>query len=170
MKTKLIALLAALAMAARRAFGRPAYRASFGAVNALDVGTHGKGRITRYADALFSTRYLLVKQGVAANTVALCTANDQPLGIATDYPSVAGTSGDPIAVQTLPGVGTIRMVASGAITQGAQLQPAAAGQVQPLITTGGSGAKWVIGVALQAAQVAGDVIEVQPSFFLSTPY
>ena len=60
--------------------------------------------------------------------------------------------------------GTLRMVASAAITQGALLEPAASGRVVTL--GGGAGTHHVVGRALDAAAAAGDVIEVDPFYFL----
>jgi Uncharacterized conserved protein (DUF2190) len=157
MKMQFAALCAAMALAWRRLTGAPA-GGSYAAANAIDVGIHRKGVITRLADATFTTRYLLVKNGVAANTVALAGAGDQPLGVALD---TAPDTVSPVAVKLLAGTGTLRMVASGAINQGDLLEVAANGQVKTLVQTNGSGTKWVVGVALQAATNAGDLIEVQ---------
>ena len=56
------------------------------------------------------------------------------------------------------------MVASAAIVQGALLEPAASGRVQTL--GAGAGTHHVVGRALDAAGAAGDVIEVDPFYFL----
>jgi hypothetical protein len=56
------------------------------------------------------------------------------------------------------------MIASAAVAQGALLEPAASGRVQTL--GAGAGTHHVVGRALDAATSAGDVIEVDPFYFL----
>lgn len=124
-------------------------------------GTH-EGGITKFTDAAITERWLLGKLGSAADRVAVCGASDIPIGVITDEASAAG---EPVSVSLLGAHrGTVRMVASAAITQGALLEPAASGRVQTLGV--GPGTHHVVGRALDAATAAGDVIEVAPYYFL----
>jgi hypothetical protein len=124
-------------------------------------GTHD-GRITKGADAAITERFLLGKIGSASDRVAVCGAVDTPIGVITDE---AAAVGDLVNVSLFGSSRTtLRMVASGAITQGALLEPAASGRVQTLGV--GVGTHHVVGRALDAASAAGDVIEVDPSYFL----
>jgi hypothetical protein len=124
-------------------------------------GTH-EGGITKFTDAAITERHLLGKIGSAADRVAVCGASDTPIGVITDE---ASAGGDPVSVSLLGSArGTVRMVASAAIAQGALLEPAASGRVQTL--GAGAGTHHVVGRALDAAGAAGDVIEVDPFYFL----
>jgi hypothetical protein len=124
-------------------------------------GTHN-GNITKAVDAAISERFLLAKIGSAADRVAVCGAADTPIGVITDE---AVAAADLVNVALLGARGcTVRMVASAAIAQGALLEPAANGRVQTL--GAGAGTHHVVGRALDAAGAAGDVIEVDPNYFL----
>jgi len=124
-------------------------------------GTHD-GNITKGADAAITERFLLGKIGSASDRVAVAGAADTPIGVITD--EAAGT-GDLVNVALLGArTSTLRMVASGAISQGALVEPAASGRVQTLGV--GAGTHHVVGRALDAATNAGDVIEVDPFYFL----
>jgi hypothetical protein len=124
-------------------------------------GTH-EGGITKFTDAAITERHLLGKIGSASDRVAICGASDTPIGVITDE---ASSSGEAVSVSLLGSArGTVRMVASAAIAQGALLEPAASGRVQTL--GAGAGTHHVVGRALDAAGVAGDVIEVDPFYFL----
>ena len=124
-------------------------------------GTH-EGNITREADAAITERHLLGKIGSASDRVALCGASDIPIGVITDE---AEDTGDLVNVALLGSArSTLLMVASAAITQGALLEPAASGRVQTL--GGGAGTHHVVGRALNAAAAAGDLVEVDPFYFL----
>jgi hypothetical protein len=124
-------------------------------------GTHD-GNITKAADAVISERFLLAKIGSASDRVNVCAAADTPIGVITDE---ATAIGDLVNVSLLGARGsTVRMVASAAIVQGALIEPAASGRVQTL--TGSVGTHHVVGRALDAASSAGDVIEVDPFYFL----
>jgi hypothetical protein len=124
-------------------------------------GTH-EGGITKAADAVITERFLLGKIGSAADRVAVCGAADSPIGVITDE---AAAIADLVSVSLLgSNRGTVRMVASGAIAQGALLEPAANGRVQILGATPGT--HHVVGRALDAAGAAADVIEVDPCYFL----
>jgi hypothetical protein len=124
-------------------------------------GTHD-GNITKAADAAIAERFLLAKIGSASDRVNVCGAGDVPLGVICDE---AAAAGDLVSVALLGARGsTVRMVASGAIAQGSLVEPAASGRVQTLGS--GVGNHHVVGRALDAAASAGDVIEVDPFYFL----
>ena len=125
-------------------------------------GTHA-GNITKAVDAAITERFLLAKIGSASNRVAVAGAADVPIGVITDEAAAAGDLVNVALLGARPS--TVRMVASGAITQGALLEPAANGRVQTL--GGGVGTHHVVGRALDAAGAAGDVIEVDPFYFLN---
>ncbi len=124
-------------------------------------GTH-EGNITKAADAAITERWVLGKIGSAADRVAVCGAGEVPIGVITDEASAAG---EHVNVALLGArSGTLRMVASGAIAQGSLVEPAANGRIATL--GGGAGTHHVVGRALDAASAAGDVIEVDPFYFL----
>ncbi len=124
-------------------------------------GTHD-GNITKAADAAITERWLLGKIGSATDRVAVCGASDTPIGVITDEASAIG---DLVNVSLLGSSrGTVRMVASAAIAQGALVEPAAGGRVATL--GAGAGTHHVVGRALDAATSAGDIIEVDPFYFL----
>ena len=120
------------------------------------------GNITKAVDAAITERFLLGKVGSASDRVAVAGASDTPIGVITDE---AAATGDLVNVALLGSLGsTVRMVASGAITQGALVEPAASGRIQTL--GAGVGVHHVVGRALDAASNAGDVIEVDPFYFI----
>jgi hypothetical protein len=124
-------------------------------------GTHD-GNITKAVDAAITERFLLAKVGSASDRVAVCGAADTPIGVITDE---AAAIGDIVNLALLGSArSTLRMVASGVIGQGALVEPAASGRVQTLGV--GAGTHHVVGRALDAAAAAGDVIEVDPHYFL----
>ena len=125
-------------------------------------GTHEGGNITKAADAAISERFLLGKIGSATDRIAVCGASDTPIGVITDEADEA----EDLVNVTLFGAAksTLKMVASGAISQGTLLEPAASGRVQSLGV--GAGTHHVVGRALDTASAAGDVIEVDPCYFL----
>ena len=59
---------------------------------------------------------------------------------------------------------TVGMLASAAIAQGALVEPAASGRIATLGV--GAGTHHVVGRALDAATAAGEIIEVDPYYFL----
>ena len=124
-------------------------------------GTHD-GNITKAVDAAITERFLLAKVGSASDRVAVAGAADTPIGVITDE---AAAAGDLVNLALFGSArSTLRMVASGAIAQGALVEPAASGRVQTLGV--GAGTHHVVGRALDAASAAGDVIEVDPHYFL----
>jgi hypothetical protein len=119
-------------------------------------GRHFTGNVSKKADAVISTRYLLVKFGTDVDHVNLAGAADIPLGVCTD---LAEAIEDPVNVNLLGcAPGTQFMVASAAIALGDFLQPAANGQVATLTAT--TGTHYNVGRALNAAAAQGDLVEV----------
>lgn len=102
-------------------------------------------------------KFIFVKLGTAANGVLICDAGatTTPIGVTMD----AAAINTPVAVRLLPGVGTFKATAAGAVTLHALVYAAAAGKVDDAA----SGV--VIGKALEAATASGDIIEI-----LSTGY
>jgi hypothetical protein len=124
-------------------------------------GAHD-GNITKAVDVAVTERFLLAKVGSASDRVNIAGAADTPIGVITDE---AANVGDIVNLALFGSArSTLRMVASGAIAQGALLEPAASGRVQTLGV--GVGTHHVVGRALDAAANAGDVIEVDPHYFL----
>ncbi|MDR0679312.1 MAG: DUF2190 family protein [Puniceicoccales bacterium] len=116
------------------------------------AGTHG-GDCTFIASNPFPTRHLLATFDGVTGKVKPCGATNLPIGTATDEVE----TDEPVNVHFLGGNGTVLMVAAGAINQGSLLAPAAGGKVQA-----GTDAFLRIGIAIGAAQAAGDRIEVLP--------
>lgn len=123
--------------------------------NAPNAGVASSGIKTYLADAAI-TRYNLVKAGSDVEHVAVSAgATDIIRGIALDQAEAAE---DPIAVFVLGAAsGTVLVVAAAAITLGDLVQSNGDGKVKTCVSTG-----YPIGRALQAAQAAGDVIEIAP--------
>lgn len=96
-------------------------------------------------------QYLRVK--LTAGLLALAGIADREIGT---MESSSFASGEPKAVRLRTACGTIKMVANGAITQGANVFTAASGKIS---ATAGS-TSYLIGQALEAAGADGDVIEV----------
>jgi hypothetical protein len=121
------------------------------------IGTH-KASLTRMSDGVVATRYLLGTNGSDALHVAVCGANNVPVGIICDEASAAE---EELAVSLLGAApATLRMVAAGTIAAGSLVYTAASGKVGALPTT--SGTYYCVGIALTAAAASGDVIEVDP--------
>lgn len=96
-------------------------------------------------------QYYLAKAGSAANSCVLSSAAaDRTIGVVQNNPIV----GEPATVRFL---GTTKVVASAAITKGAQLTSAASGKVVATTTAD----EKIIGIALEAAAADGDIIEMQ---------
>ena len=93
-----------------------------------------------------------VKLGTAAGEVDVAGATDPVIGFAKQ--TVA--AGDPVSVELLTKPGTIRAIAAAAITKGDTVYEAAAGRVS---TSAGS---FKLGVALEAAGAAAQIIEILP--------
>lgn len=123
--------------------------------NAPNAGVVSSGIKSYRADAAI-TRYHLVKAGSDSQHVAVSAgATDVIRGVALDQAEAAE---DPIAVFVLgAAAGTVLVVAAAAISEGALVQSNGDGTVKTAVSTG-----YPIGRALQAAQAAGDVIEIAP--------
>ena len=165
MKRALAALVAAARVRWLQAQGKVRQRFSRKAETVLLAniaeGTH-EGGITKFSDAAITERWLLGKIGSASDRIAICGASDIPIGVISDEASAAAEA---VSVSLLGSSrGTVRMVASAAIAQGALLEPAASGRVATL--GAGAGTPHVVGRAVDAAGAAGDVIEVDPFYFL----
>ncbi len=120
-------------------------------------GTH-EGSLTKKADAVISTRFLMVKIGSDADHIAVCGVGDRPLGIATDE---AEGAEDLVNVNLLsPSASTQKAVASEAIAVGATVFTAASGKVQNEPVAAGT--YYLAGRALTAAGADGEVIEIEP--------
>lgn len=112
------------------------------------------------ATDLTEKRGYLVTLGVTAAVLTAtlgASATVPATGVVMDGATTANQS--TIGILGAPGLGTVYMKASGAITAGARVQQAADGTV---VTDAGPGnARVVVGVALESA-IAGDLIEVAP--------
>src|SRR5690606_18093918 len=84
-----IASLACLTVSVAESFRRRLKRPAHGLVayNSLTSGGHGSGRITRIADAAFTSRYLIAKPGSTGAHMAVGDAATMPLGIVLDEPA-----------------------------------------------------------------------------------
>lgn len=82
------------------------------------------------------------------------TTNDRPLGVA--YSDPAAGPNEPVSVQKL---GRAKVMASGAISQGDLVACATNGQIATAAAAGVSDQS-IVGVALEAATQAGDLITV----------
>jgi hypothetical protein len=107
------------------------------------------------ADAAI-TRGHVVKFGTDEDHVAVTSAaTSVPIGVALD---TADAAEDPISVAILGSyTGTLKVIAGAAITSDDFVQGTTAGVTITAASTG-----YYIGVALQAAQAAGDIIEIAP--------
>lgn len=112
------------------------------------------------SDAAITTRNRLVKVGSDSRHVAVCGATDFPLGTCEDSPSAAEQA---VAVLYAGVPGTRWGVASGAVTAGTRLTPAASGALRVLPASAGT--YWVCGYAPAAA---ADGAEFQ--FIALSPY
>ena len=104
---------------------------------------------------------MLVK--LSSGKIAICTASDVPFGVAEDD-AAAGTL-CPVAILGAA-TGTVRMIASAAITAPAVLIPAAAGEVQALAADASLTTKTryhVVGHAVENG-VEDQTFEVAPTF------
>jgi len=118
-------------------------------------GTHA-GYVTVTAASAFTSKYLLAKADATAGQIDVCGVSDCPVGIATDEADV----GDPLALKIL-GVSpqSVLVTASGAFAAESYLYTAANGEVQTEPATAGT--YYLIGRALNAATVAGDLVEAE---------
>lgn len=99
-------------------------------------------------------QYRLLRLTAGSGTaVEHCGAEDEPIGI-SDQDDVA--VGEFVSVRLLSDAGTAKVQAAGAIAIGDRVYPAANGQIDDVTTANGKS----IGVALEAATAANDIIEV----------
>lgn len=101
------------------------------------------------ADEAISSQYLLVKLS-GDNKISVAGVGDAPIGVARNV----AADGDQLGVYLLNKQGSIKMKASGAISQNAAVYAGASGKITATVT----GRK--LGVALDAATADGDLIEV----------
>lgn len=97
---------------------------------------------------------LLVKI-VSGTTVAIAGLAEEPIGVTEN---AAFATNDPVSVRLLSAQGTIQCKASGTFSIGAVVYGRAAGVVDDISTS--SAVR--IGIALEAATGANDIIEVLP--------
>lgn len=86
---------------------------------------------------------------------AIAGLGEQPIGVAE---TAAAAAGDKISIRLLHGGGTFRAKASGAFAVGALVYGRASGLVDDISTTSAV----LVGVALEAATAANDLVEVAP--------
>lgn len=98
-------------------------------------------------------QHILVK--VTSNALSVAGLAEEPIGTIEE---ASFASGDIRSVRLLSCKGTIRCVASGAFSQGAVVYGRALGKVDDIATS--SAVR--IGIALEAATAANDVVEVLP--------
>jgi hypothetical protein len=107
---------------------------------------------------------LCVKQNTSGSPldVVIASTNDHILGIACEDPA-AGPS-QPVEVQHL---GVAKVLAGAALSLGDLVSCDSTGRV---VTAAAAGAtdKWLVGLALEAATAAGDLISVQLGIFGAT--
>ena len=145
-----------LALASQWLFGASSnYIAANTYDSAVDIHC---GSLPRTNDAAVSARHLLWKEGATAGTtVALNGAANAPLGTIDNIESSTGLSQNVIL---LGKERTVKMVASAALSIGANVYTAASGKVQGVATLT-AGSYWLVGRLLTASGADGDVVEVE---------
>ena len=98
-------------------------------------------------------RYSLVKFA-SADTVTVSGATDAPLGTVLEQ---AHSAGQTVAVRLLNRPGTMKCIAAGPFAAGAVVYGVASGQVDDV-----AAGNVRVGVALEAAAAAGDIVEILP--------
>ena len=114
--------------------------------------TDGPNQRFAYTAEAAISAYQVVKEGAADGGVAVCTATDQPLGVAP-LDIAWGVKG-PVQLW-----GIARGRVTGAVTRGHFVGPAAAGKATSIGATIDNTEK-VLGMALEAAAADNDVISV----------
>ena len=110
--------------------------------------------VTFEAAADLSSKQFYFVKLTAANTINVCSgATDVPCGILQNKPSAAGR---PAVVRMF---GLSKVSADGAISAGALVGTSADGQADAK-TAGTDTTNYVVGVALEAASGAGEIIKV----------
>ncbi|MFQ5493770.1 MAG: capsid cement protein [Phycisphaerae bacterium] len=97
-------------------------------------------------------QYILVK--LVSGKTQIAGLGDEPVGT---MEAASFADGDARAVRLLSAQGTLKCVANGAFAQGAVVYGTAGGKIDDVA----AGAVR-IGIALEAAAAAGDVVEVMP--------
>lgn len=116
------------------------------------------GNKTFLSDVTLASRYLLVKFGSDANHITLAGAADKPLGVATDEVIAVN---DPVDIDFFGSAHETKLMqASGVITVGDFLMPAANGQVATMSVSAGT--YYCVGRALNSTTTAGDFVQVDP--------
>ena len=92
---------------------------------------------------------------VSGGSLSLASSTQREVGVLSRFPSVAGQPAD-VILKTANG--TVPMVAGGTISAYANVFAAANGRISQLDNSTAS--SYTIGVALQAATGAGDLVEV----------
>ena len=128
------------------------------ACNSL-VGTH-TGSIQRLSDEAMSTRYLLCKIGSTYDHFGIADKGDFPLGVCPDEVA-ADEVGERRAIELLGGGKTMKLVAGGAIANGARLLATDGGKVIDSTSGAAGSTYWLVGTAasLSANAADGDIIE-----------
>jgi len=98
------------------------------------------------------TQYARVKLD-AAGTVSTAGLTDKDIGTAQQ---AAFAAGDVVSVKLRTAAGTHKMIAAGAVTQGAEVSTQASGKIDDAATATG----YKLGIALEAATANNDIIEV----------
>ncbi len=98
--------------------------------------------------------HILVK--VASDKAEIAGLADVPVGTLVEQ---AFADGDVVSVALLSKAGTLKCVAAAAVAQGAKVYCRAAGKVDDVATSSAV----LVGVAMEAAGAAGDIIEVMPT-------
>lgn len=159
----LILLAAAFALGLGALLWRkPSRPTTLSIANDAPGGTHPSGRETRFVAAGNTiVEGMLLK--LVAGEVAICGASDMPYGVAEDG-AAAGTF-CPVAILGAA-TGTVRMIASAAITAPAILVPTANGEVAALGADGALVSEtryYVVGHAVEDG-VEDETFEVAPTF------
>jgi len=153
MKHRIRLFLFFIGLAFREFFARKPVGTQFANVG---EGTHEAGIKSFMPDATGTLRYLCYKIGATADTVAVCSTGEVPLGSSDD---VADSTTTPIAIN-LFGVkpGTVRITAGGTITNGDHVKSDSAGKIVTASSTDVSFGIAIVGLDQTAA--SGDVVEV----------
>lgn len=113
----------------------------------IGSGTHENAK-SYFSDEALAVRYLLVTIGSDSEHIALCAADDIPIGTVPDEVATADIAAVPVGVELL-GIcnKTMLMVPSENITAGEEVFAAAGGKIQDLPV--GAGTYYSVGYALE---------------------
>ena len=121
---------------------------------------NGPTTMTFVGSAAAVSGQLVYMYSTTSKSVVLTSAEtDMPIGVIADGQSVSATSGgadEPISIIPLNTGGSHKMRASAVIAANALVMPAADGE----IATHTGATSYIVGVALEAATAADDLIEV----------